>query len=292
MSNRVERTPLSKRVATETYVRTFMPFVEKISKSTCVDYAPGFWRSVDGHIANHDLLVLIPGHDSLHNGPTVSLVTNDLTLRARESGQDFPGFVVPVAKSLIDGGQGYFLQRLFQEVEKKILNKNHLYVVKHTRIKDQEVYGTSPNRMEYMEEMRMKIGAGYGVMIFPEGEAGRGMTNFKRDSLPVIIKLAQREGRQPVFIPVGVSGDPKVFYTSKVPTLEAVRAGLQMNDGALIDVRVGMPIALGEIDGGFVLDRNPGNIARLNQFLGEKVAELLPEEERGVFGQKRVAGAL
>jgi hypothetical protein len=286
---------MAELIKTQLYLKVGLPASERITRNTTVEYTEGFREEFTKAIVNNDLITLISNHDSLYNANSISLVAWALTQEARRimGNDNFKGFILPVATSLTTGHQDYSTGRLFEAVESR-LNKNFLFTTPHTRKKDQQQFNMQSNKRTYMENLIDAVNNGYGIAMFPEGtmEGGRedetgarkGMMEFEADALPVILKIATKKERNVAFIPIGTSGGVEIFDpTKKAASLKAWLAASYLWTPKLVKVRVGLPVSSEELRHLAEQRSEEGAKRLINSSLGQKIAELLPDNQRGVF---------
>lgn len=234
--------------------------------------------------------ILISSHTSHLDGlPLVALTTKLLTMSDSLLGQGIlKGFKIPIASSMKTGDQGSVVREGTIRMQNIMSQQFNLEAIPYTRDKDKAKYGLKGNNLGSM--LRLVRGAknGYGIADFPEatmqggrikknilfGEPERfGLQEF--NDIEEISEIARMAGKEPLYIPVGIDGGfrlespdnnrltlaylTEIFLTHPSPT-------------TLVSVRVGTPIFQEEIGS-----------KNINTFLGEKVAQLLPEQARGVY---------
>ena len=199
------------------------------------------------------------------------------------------GFVIPVASSMATGHQGSVVKEGTERMQQIVSQKYHLEAVPYTRHRDTEKYGLKrDNNVSSMLNLVRKVKERHGIAIFPEAtmQAGRikknglpnateryGMQEFK--DMEGITRIVSLAGKEPLYIPVGIDGGFRLESPdNNRPTL-AYLGEIFLSRPAetkLVSVRVGLPITREGLG-----DQN------INDFLGKKVAMLLPQEARGVY---------
>ncbi len=219
------------------------------------------------------------------------------------------GALMPFAKTMQTGKQGKLLDFMFQSTL-PILTRNGVYPVYTSTDNDQNIRHEARNNEAYIADMKAMMKEGYAAIAgLPEGsvEAGRtdedgnrkGMQELREGACASTILLAKSIRRPGVlFIPVGLEGGWKINnpqgILKKFPTRAGWKAGLLLT----LDVRkpmdvcrihVGKPIRSDspEIQ---VLIKNR-DWTGLDDMIGHAIADLVPEEMRGVYRARELAHA-
>lgn len=268
---------------------------ETIGIATEIDYRPGFTDQYVDAIKNNYFPVVIGNHDSQANAIALAKLAFILTGAANEvlpEDKRLEGFLLPLAKSLDAGKQGKWA-KLAYDGTKPVLEKYHLIPVLTATKNDVNQRGINRNTSEFMHDMKRGIEEGYAIAVLPEGtvEGGRkgpdgkrlGMQPFVDISLETCIILARRYKKQPtLFIPVGLEGGTQIHDPqTKLPHMNALLAGLGFGDARIAKIHVGLPI---KSDGRELHELvKYHNWQDVNNFVGRAVADLIPEEMRGVY---------
>lgn len=254
--------------------------LEVIIQATTIEYQAGFDPIFREAISNGYTTHVLPDHQTIFDGIPTAQVTEQLI---EKSDGKLIGLAMPIAASLPSGHQGLLLKKAY-EVQNYQAEKRGLHIVPTVRQKDIDLYGMESNHFTFIKTMMAYLEQGMGVAQFAEAtvEAGRrknggeeinGMGYFDPTAIEVMDRLIERQGKKSLYIPVGITGSPQVFDpTTNWPTEIAMRAANGLVDPRLVKVRVGLPIKSDEI-----ADQNRSLV------LGSRVAQLLPENERGVF---------
>lgn len=204
--------------------------------------------------------------------------------------------VAPAASSIASGHQHSIL-KLFHEKLKPKMEEDGLEITDFTRDVDGERFGLERNLLEYEELMKLRIRDGYGLGLWPEAtvKGGRkrkdgkgiyGMQPFQRSSIRRMARLAEDEGKLLSLTPVGLSKthilfSPDSYMPPKFTILRTMIPFLP-NVGAV--VKVGMPVRWNELQHELKKnDISPNNDDAINDYLGRRLAALVPPPERGVY---------
>jgi len=269
---------------------------EKVIANTRVEFVPGFVREYQELIREGYLPIVVANHASHADGAAISKLTRFLTKRARldihPDENEFNGFNMPMAMSLLSGQQGWKLRR-FLKYGQPALEENGVFPLPLVREKDAEKYGLKLDPRQYLKNLRSRIERGYsGIVLFPEGttEGGKsesfgnltgglkGMQPFEDGSVSAHIRqLEKHSGKKAMIIPVGISGGAQVINSDiKSVPFEAFK---KANKPDFFHLNVGSII---RSDSDRYQALNSAN--EINSFVGESIASLLPREMRGVYG--------
>lgn len=201
-------------------------------------------------------------------------------------------FSFPLAASLDAGKQGPFLRQVYWGSKPVIENAgfvpNPIVRPKDQRSLEKGGYDMKGNLRDYLKryKQRMKEGPN-GTVLYPEGttESGKtdenglpiGMIPFEEDSISGHIRFTKKfTGRKIMLIYAGITGSTSAIdpNTKKVP-LRAIDSMIHPDQ---YKIRVGGIIR--EDDPEFTqLTTNE----EINNFMGRKIASLLPPNMRGVY---------
>ncbi len=264
---------------------------EKVIAYTTVNLPKGFTYEYSKNIIEGYLPIIVANHASHADGASISKLTRYLTKRAylelHPDQQDFNGFNLPLAKSLLTGHQGWKLRRFYKYAEPAI-EANGLFALPLVRDKDKEKYGLETNPKEYLRTLRNRVEDGYGgLVLFPEGttisgqkdESGRflGIQPFEEDSISAHIRLLKKYSRKNVMIiPGGISGGHEVINsgTKSIP-FKAFTKAMRPD---MFTINVGDVIKTDDPNFSALLSSE-----EINDFVGNKIAALLPPEMRGIY---------
>lgn len=258
------------------------------------EYTEGFDQAYQELIKQGYVPIILMNHQSHADGIPASLVTDRLTKLARKADPEHPlqGFQLIVASSMVKGNQGGFLQAITKYLEPNFAKKNQ-HLIPYTRQSDVEKYGVPTNHIEVAIQLTTSMKEHYGFGFFPEAHltGGRhkkdgsgeinGMQPFDTTEfkLPAILKIARRQGKKVMFIPVGIHGGYRILSpNTKLPNMDAFLGLFQNPPPILVQVRVGMPITQEALQ---QLTDETGESP--NILLAKAIAKLLPEQAQGVY---------
>lgn len=256
--------------------------------------------------------ILISNHEGHADGAATAIISRDLaqivnTVRTPETA--FRGIMLTIASSIETAHQSIFLQQCTRQAKIR-LPKYSLSTQAYTRDKDRREYKMTSKNYGYTEKL-MKIISGDeqreadGLAFFVEGtvEGGRrikegenkgqikGMQEINWSRLDILIKTIIRHKKKAVIIPYGSYGAFNILDPDhkNLPTLRAIRAitSLQVPKKSLLTVRVGMPIEYSEMIRQIQEQRGQETTLKdIGNHVGRIIANLLPEEARGVYAVK------
>lgn len=244
--------------------------------------------------------IIYGNHQSHADGWSLGLTVQRLRDLAQEVGVDFPGVVLPLARSMFTGHQGKAVQVL-NDLSRPILEKRGLRTLPYTRNKDVEKYGLKKKHSEVLAIARV-IRDGYGVGYLPEASVKGGRhRNFlgfvfggeiygvididDKDGFLGFYDLIKRFGQvegETFFLPVAMEGSYRFFGADvTVPTWELIRA-LFIDPPNPIQATVERPITrmrlIQELGEDCFL-----NGSLLSDFLMKQVIRKLPPQSRGIY---------
>jgi len=198
------------------------------------------------------------------------------------------------ASSLDTGGQGEEVVTYFKLAQPTLvkLGVKPLYVVREKEAKD----GTLKSREEQYNTLMHTVEEGLIPIVLPEGsvESGRqkpggrpgeirGMVNLEQNGIRMLVRYIQRQGKIPVLFFVGVTGENRIYnpITEKI-TGEAKRKALWLKRSPIMGAVIDYPTSVEDI---LPFLEEDGRLPRgyLEQYCGERLAQLLPPDERGVY---------
>jgi 1-acyl-sn-glycerol-3-phosphate acyltransferase len=200
--------------------------------------------------------------------------------------ENFKGFSMPLAESLLTGHQGWKLRAMYHYAEGP-MERSDLLALPLVREKDSEKYGLPLDPKEYLRSLRRRVNAGYkGIVLFPEGttEGGKsdngtlnGMQEFDEGAITGHMgRLKKYGGRKVMLIPVGITGGSEIVDSNvkSIPLSSLAKIG----DLRLVRIMIGKVIR--EDDPELCSVSKP---AEIDQFVGKRIAQLLPPQMRGVY---------
>ncbi|KKR24535.1 MAG: hypothetical protein A3C27_01930 [Candidatus Levybacteria bacterium RIFCSPHIGHO2_02_FULL_39_36] len=176
-----------------------------------------------------------------------------------------------------------------------------LYVVREKEARN----GTPRNREEQYNALMHTVEEGLIPIVLPEGsvESGRqkpggrpgeikGMIELEQNGIRMLVRYMQRQGKIPVLFFVGVTGENHIYnpITKKI-TGEAKRKAFWLKRSSIMRAVIDYPTSVEDILP--FLEEN-GQLPRgaLEQYCGERLAQLLPLNERGVYAEPELLGCV
>ncbi len=218
----------------------------------------------------------------------------------QETGRDFPGVVLPLAKSMFTGDQGLPL-KLLTEALVPVLEERGIKVVPYTRKKDEDKYGLERNHIEVLKMARL-VQQEYGFAYLPEAsvQGGRhknplgfifggeihGIIDVDdKDGFMGFYDLVEKFGRvqgEVFFLPIAMEGSYRFFGADiTIPTMELIQ-GLFVDSNNPMQVTIERPIRTVRLISELQEDWKSDGVA-LSTFLMSQVAKKLSPQSRGVF---------
>lgn len=233
------------------------------------------------------------------------------------------GVALTIASSVGSGHQGRLLEKGVPEL-KAIATRLGLDIVEYTRPEDAKRYGIRSNEPTVTRTLLKAVEAGKGLAMFPEAsvQAGRfkprpkmpipvydsaeeakhklaelgildapvhGMRRFDAKSIAAMRDIIAKKGKRAMFIPVAIDGVHRMVRPTddrkNRATLKGVASVVLGSTLRAVHVKVGKPETIEEIEkmyneaGIELTDQN------LADYLGFKVAPLLPKDKRGVYDE-------
>lgn len=274
--------------------------VPRFDKMVEVTIAPEVREECKELIAKGWRFVFYGDHQSQGDGWGYVKIVREFKGLAAEVGRDFPGVILPFARSMFTGDQGKILQAL-TNVSVPYLEKEGVRVWQYTRRKDEDKYGLKrgPGEVRAMAEL---IREGYDIVYLAEAsmDAGRhknGLFGFifggpVKGMIPVddvngfidFYKFTERFGKAKgvAYLPVITEGTYRFLGADiPVPTTEFLQA-LFIDPSNPARVTVERPITPERLKQEFRENwRDDG--AALSRFLMRRVAMGLPPHARGIF---------
>lgn len=210
------------------------------------------------------------------------------------SDQQIKGSRFLFANSLDTGEQDEEVVTYFKLAQPTLvkLGVEPLYVVREKEAKN----GTPRNREKQYNALMHTVEEGLIPIVLPEGsvESGRqkpegrpgeikGMVELEQNGIRMLVRYIQRQGKIPVLFFVGVTGENRIYdpITKRI-TGEAKRKALFLKRSPIMSAVVDYPTSIEDILP--FLEEN-GRLPKgtLEQYCGERLAQLLPPNERGVY---------
>lgn len=199
-----------------------------------------------------------------------------------------------VVAANIETGQNEEVQAYFR-TSKKIFKKLDAQTMFVVRDKD-VAQGEERDRKKQHAEFLSLVKDGRIPVIFPEGsvEAGRqkpggvpgevkGMIPLARSSVRLIVKYIRHQGMEPLLFFVGTTGANRIYdpIIGK-GTSEATWKALGFKRGPLMSSIIDYPVRADELERHLQIDGRVPDGA-WEQYVGERLAQLVPPNERGVY---------
>lgn len=265
---------------------------ERIIRHAQIELPEGFLTEYVMAIDSDYAPILVSNHashaDAAVAAKLISLLRK-IANRTLPDDEQMMGFNVPLAKSLLTGHQGGYLRQAYLGSE-PVIEANGFYAVPIARSQDQdpERYAMPGNEREYLANTRRRMLAGFtGTVLFPEGttEGGKiredgklvGMIPLQRNSISTHISLTHRYAhKKVVIITAGITGGIEAINpnTKRAP----FRIIARVRHADAFKITAGGIIKEDDLD--FAALKRPEEI---NDFIGRKIAELLPPPMRGVY---------
>ncbi len=281
-------TKLVDRLVVSQIIKEMPRFIQAIPVVFPDDFTTTYANKIHGE-TKEVVPVIVSSHTAHLDCLPLAGVAKTLTAMINRIGERrLQGFIVPIAASMETGNQGSIVKEGAERIGKITAQQYNLQALSYARAKDKEKYDIPGNPQEFIRDLTGQARNGYGVAVFPEStmQAGRtkkhkllgkterfGMQEFKyMEAIAIIIR---RTGKVPLYIPVGIDGGFRLESPdNNRPTLPYLGEIFltHPHHTKLVSVRVGLPISHEEIGS-----------ADINDFLGKKVAALLPPEARGVY---------
>lgn len=244
--------------------------------------------------------VLYGDHQSQGDGWGYVKVVQELKGLAAEVGTDFPGVILPFARSMFTGDQGKILQTI-TNLSVPFLEERGVRAWPYTRKKDETKYGLerSPNEVLTMGRLMRK---GYDIVYLAEANMAAGR---HKNKLLGFIFGGEINGMGPVedengfiafydftksfghakdvaYLPVVTDGSYRFLGADiPIPTMEFLQA-LFIDPANPVQVTVERPITPVRLKQEF-RENWRDNGAKLSHFLMKQVARRLPPHARGIY---------
>lgn len=257
-----------------------------------IDFNPlplGFEDSYSRLIDEGYRPIIYANHQSHSDGFALALVIENLQ-RVRS----IRGFVLPVATSFVSGAQDKWLARAYSLTKEPLLARG-LLTIPYTRSVDVERFGKTKHPEEIKEWIRLAR-EGYSFAVLPEAsvQGGRhskdkgiddiyGIQEIGDDNLLSFYSLLTRGDRRAFFLPIGTHRSYRVMSPVDYrPDLSVYPSLIGLSRRKIAEVKAGMPVLVDEIaeELGSDWQRNKRGS---NRFLMKKVAQLIPQQARGIY---------
>ncbi|MCL5784588.1 MAG: hypothetical protein M1142_04530 [Patescibacteria group bacterium] len=244
--------------------------------------------------------VLYGNHQGHGDGWLLGKVVEYLREKAKEAGVEFPGVVLPLARSMFTGDQGWVLKKI-TELSAPILQRRGLHMIPYTRNKDEINYGLKKNQAE-VREMAKAAREGYGFCYLPEasiqggrhkhfwgfflgGEVNGVIAADDKDGFAGFYDLINRFGHvkgETFFMGVAMEGSYRFMGADiPIPTMELFQS-LFADSSRPAQVTIESPITVARLKSELQEDwRADGHL--LNKFLMRSVVKDLPLASRGIY---------
>lgn len=274
----------------------------RLDKLVNIEEEDGFKEEYQELMARGGRPIGYATHQGWGDGWPMLNVTKRFQELANELGTDFPGLVLPIARTISTGHYGLPLKSLYEFV-KPFFDENGLLTVPYTREKDKIKFGLKRPIGETLRIARA-FSRGYGVGYFPEAsvQGGRhtnGSLGFftggnvngmievdDTDSFSLFYDLMTEMGKvkgEIFFQPVAINGSYRFFGADiPIPTWELVMGGLFETAFSPVEVKILRPVRVSRLVKELGKDWKENKVGHTNLLMGE-LAKNLPEEKRGVF---------
>ena len=244
--------------------------------------------------------VFYGNHQSQGEGWGFVKIVREFKGLAAEVGVDFPGVILPFARSMFTGHQGKVLQAL-TKISVPYLEREGIRVWQYTRRKDEGKYGLKRSSSEVRTMIKL-IEEGYDMAYLAEAsmQAGRhknklfgfvfggpinGMIPVEdEDGFIRFYNLTEKHSQASgvAYVPVVTDGTYRYLGADiPIPTMEFLQA-LFVDPSNPAQVSVERPITPARLSDEFRKNwRDDG--AALSHFLMKNVAEKLPPYARGIY---------
>lgn len=279
---------IAKHELTRTIVRTTIPYLIRagIRMTNFEDLDSGISK-LPSSLAPNDMLIYVASHKSYADLiPILESVS-----RTRRAVSGLGNVYLPLSASVEGGQHGPVAEVFYSEGGKLALLDQGIHPLNIVTENDRIKRGLESNDLQQRQELGRIIAEPHSSMfIFPEGtlEGGRyyddgrvkGIQRVKRRVLSLILLRAQEANRNVILFPLGISGTNRLLSAeSDFLTPESLWGLLQQRLGRnqyLAKVRASEPLRL-SYRKGFDAD----------EYAMSSIAELLPEEERGCYKEKK-----
>ncbi len=225
-------------------------------------------------IHNGQMPILVVNHQSLSDGPALSVITSQLQT----------DFNLPVAASLDEGQQGSLIQSVNSRVD-PVLAQRNLFTVPIVTGGDVEKRGMKEGPTG-LAKLLKTAAIGRGFAMFPEASVEGGRTNGRGGINGLVkppnprtftqwVERFAKQGADPVVVPVGINGGYNIFNPDSNSFPDSI---LRMLIGfeqtrTIGTITLGNLIAFSEVGTGVQTD----------DFFMTEIAKLLPESARGAY---------
>lgn len=240
--------------------------------------------------------ILYANHQGHGDGWPLGMAVRYLKSFAKEAGADFPGAILPLARSMFTGHQGLPL-KILTELSVPILEEKGFRIIPYTRNKDFTNFGLKKSLSE-VKNMVRAVREGYGFCYLPEasiqGGRHKNLLGFVLggerygvikpddiDGFSGFYNLLEREGNvkgEIFFLPIALEGSYRFFGADlPIPTMELLQ-GLFKDSDNPIQATIERPVTRAKLPKDWQT-----NGAGLNNFLMTQVVRKLSPESRGIY---------
>lgn len=268
---------------------------ERILDNAQIEVPQNFWIDFVNGIDSGYTPMVITNHSSHADAAASSAFLKQLRYMANRAlplDQQITGFTIPLAASLPSGLQGDYLRDVYNgaiDVFRQAGFHPNLIVREKDQIpKEQNGYGMKDNKREYLKTHKEQAEMGIiGTLIYPEGTTRSGQLNenglpigmvpFEDQSISVHMRLANKHTNKKVMIIyAAITGSEKAIDTNNRKISSKAMSAILHPDQFKIRA------------GGIILQDDPEFAAlktnlEINNYLGAKIASILPEQMRGVY---------
>ena len=269
---------------------------ERIIRNSYLDIPDAFIDNYKDAINEGYVPILVTNHTSHADAAVSTKLINLLIIEGNKVLADeekMSLFSVPLAASLEMGQQGPLLRQIYLGakpiIERYGFLPNLIVRPKDNRTPEEGGYNMKSNNSQYRKRYKQRLhGTRNGTLLYPEGttEGGKiganglpkGMIPFEDISIPFHLLMSEKyTGRKPIVITAGITGSHNVIdaNTKSAAWTRLLSSYLDPNQFIL---KVGEIIKTDAPE-----FQALGDNGKLNEFIGKKVASLLPPEMRGVY---------
>jgi hypothetical protein len=288
--------------------RLFVGRVEKkIAQEIKPDFPEGFKEAFTKIMQDKNVIpIIVSTHEGHGDGTTtaaLSLIFTDWINESRSNDEQFRGFVLPIASSMMTGHQSLLVKHSLEKTL-ELMPKYHLFLSGYTREKDRSTYGIEDDNQEntnittaVMTRDTERIADGFAIYPAAGIEAGRmgtdqkrkGMQKFDWQKIHRQIKIMEkRYNRKVLIIHCGSHGafnitDPSNDNRPTKKALKATFIPFSTEGRNIMSVKVKMPMFYQEIEELLLSNGLDPTAENIGDFIGKTLAQLVPKEARGVY---------
>lgn len=280
---------------------------QRIYDATTVSFVDGAKEELVSKANAGKFFILYATHKSHYDGRPLGKATRilrELVNPYLPENDQLKGFAMPIAASIASGHQGQEVKKAVGMFSRLSEEQDQFYLIDYVREKDKVEFKMKDNTREYLREMKNHLAANEGIALLPEAtvEGGRnfesgeliGLRLPEPGSIYITAKWAEKQGKDPVLVPVVLTGTHKVFRPGripkdyKVPTETVIKATVPMVPHEIVTATIGRPV---DLEQAVKESSHDGtlNMHNLDLYLARLWAEMTPEEELGGFGKHLLA---